>query len=194
MESKGGATPSADGNVSRSSRESRWFTTGSWIFLLRSPWSMWCSRGSRSSREFPPTFQSGLLSVAGPRELSEKSSRESRLSRASSLMQASPEFRGLELHPISDDKRSSKASSVSPVGLVSVKKSRESSVCSGERKAGGRTALTLCPGPNVSWWRTWGKKEHTSIKIITTVVCGSVNKMLNKAAEIWGLEVPSSCR
>lgn len=173
MESKGAATPSTDGNVSRSSRESRWFTTGSRIFLLRSPWSpsMWCSRGSRSSREFPPTFQSGLLSVACLWELSEKSSRESRLSRASSLMQASPEFWGLALHPISDDKRSSKASSVSPVGLVSVKKSRESSVCSGEMKAGGRTALTRCPGSNVCWWRTWRKKK----------------KIRNKPIKMWGM-------
>lgn len=59
---------------------------------------------------------------------------------------------------MSDDRRSSKASSVSPVRLVSVKKSSESRVFSGElKKAGGRQGdgrgkigVTKCSGSDVT--------------------------------------------
>lgn len=145
---KAAATPSTKGNGSRASRESSWSTAFTLCLRtsLRPPGSETgstaSSSSSKSSRDFSPAPSSALcsFSTAALVVVSEKSSRESRPSRASSAVEVSPKLRAPLPPPIAEVESSSKASSVAIVALCPPpeKESRELSwLTAGLKKAGG---------------------------------------------------------
>lgn len=163
-------TPLTEGNMSRTSRESSGSAAFT-IFLGTSPPPgsgtvfMVSNSSSKSSRDFPPASNSVLDSfkaiAAAFGVASEKSSKESRPSRASSAVEVKVGAPTPTRNP--EVNRSSRVSSVAEVVLQPPpgKESRELSGLTAElKKAGGscgvgagRTDVTVCLLVGV--WKTW---------------------------------------